>query len=181
MAKIRRNELCHCGSGRKYKYCHGSFEVLSDGSFSPTPDVRERIALEIERHNASEHRRRLMQGRGRPIVSFVDDAHGYRFVAIRSELRWSRTWLTFTDFLFDYIKFVLGTKWGTAELAKPPDTRHPLLGWYRKLCEFQQAHAASRKGDIYSGIATGAVRAYLGLAYDLYLCAHNAEATQSGC
>ena len=80
-----------------------------------------------------------MQGRGRPIVSFVDDAHGWSFVAIRSELRWSRTWLTFTYFLFDYIKFVLGTRGGTAQLAKvSEDPRHPLLGWYRKLCEFQQ-------------------------------------------
>jgi len=28
---------------------------------------------------------------------------------------------------------------------------------------------------VYSSEMTGAVRAYLGLAYDLYLCAHNAE------
>lgn len=115
-----------------------------------------------------------MQGLGRPIVSF--ESHGYRMVAIGSELRWSKSWRTFTDFLFDYIKLVVGPEWGTAELAKPKELSHPLLGWYRKVCEFQRTHAASnKKGEIYSGIATGAVRAYLGLAYDLYLCAHNAD------
>ena len=27
MAKTGRNDLCHCGSGRKYKKCHGNKET----------------------------------------------------------------------------------------------------------------------------------------------------------
>jgi hypothetical protein len=34
MAKTGRNDLCHCGSGRKYKKCHGVKE---------TPAARGRI------------------------------------------------------------------------------------------------------------------------------------------
>lgn len=30
MAKPGRNDLCHCGSGRKYKKCHGPKEGQSD-------------------------------------------------------------------------------------------------------------------------------------------------------
>jgi SEC-C motif len=36
MAKTGRNDLCHCGSGRKYKKCHGVKE---------TPAARGRILL----------------------------------------------------------------------------------------------------------------------------------------
>jgi hypothetical protein len=127
----------------------------------------------IGRHAAREHRRRLMQGLGRPIMSWED--HGYRLIAIGSEIRWSKGWLTFPDFLFVYITTVLTPEWGNAELGKSEEKRHPLLRWYQKLCAFQQAQAGSRKGEIYTATMTGAVRAYLGLAYDLYLSAHNAE------
>jgi hypothetical protein len=36
MAKTGRNDLCHCGSGRKYKKCHGVKE---------TPAARGRVML----------------------------------------------------------------------------------------------------------------------------------------
>jgi hypothetical protein len=131
------------------------------------------MQLQLARHEAREHQRRLMQGLGRPIISFED--HGYRIVAVGSELRWSKAWRTFPDFLFDYIKAVLTPEWGNSELKKPEDERHPLMGWYRRVCDFQRAHPASAKDGIYEASMTGAVEAYLGLAYDLYLCAHNAE------
>lgn len=31
MGKIGRNDLCHCGSGRKYKKCHGLTDDTSRG------------------------------------------------------------------------------------------------------------------------------------------------------
>ncbi len=53
--------------------------------------------------------------------------------------------------------------------------RHPLLDWYRKVCDFQHSQQKSAIDGLYHSEMTGAVKAYLGLAYDLYLCAHNAE------
>jgi len=38
MAKTGRNDLCHCGSGRKYKKCHGAKD---------TPAARGRMMLVI--------------------------------------------------------------------------------------------------------------------------------------
>jgi hypothetical protein len=131
------------------------------------------MQLEGKRVEAREHRRRLMQGLGRPIISV--ESHGYRIVAIGNLLRSSNRWRTFHDFLFDYIRIVLTPEWGNAELAKPDADRHPLIRWYRKLCEFQQEQTRANPGRIYSGAMTGVIKAYLGLAYDLYLCAHNAE------
>jgi hypothetical protein len=141
-------------------------------SVVPSPDAVARMQLEYARREAREHQRRLMQGLGRPIISFEN--HGYRVVCVGKEVRWSKTWRTFPDFLFDYIKHVLTPEWGNAELKKPEVERHPLIRWYQKVCLFQQAQLARADG-IYEAEMTGAVRAYLGLAYDLYLCAHNAE------
>jgi hypothetical protein len=138
----------------------------------PSPEVLARIQLEAARQEAREHQRRLMQGLGKPIVSFENQ--GYRVVCVGKEVRWSKTWRTFPDFLFDYIKVKLTPEWGNAELAKPEAARHPLLKWYHKVCMLQQALPKGPDG-IYSAEMTGAVRAYLGLAYDLYLSAHNAE------
>ena len=132
------------------------------------------MRLQFARHEAREHERRLVQGLGRPIISFEDN-NGYRIVAIGNEVRWSKTWRTFPDFLFDYIKYILTPEWGNAELDKPESERHPLLGWYHKVCDFQRAALKPGSNGIYQARMTGAVRAYLGLAYDLYLCAHNAE------
>ena len=138
----------------------------------PSPEALAWLQLEAARQEAREHQRRLMQGLGKPIISFQN--HGYRVVCVGKEVRWSKAWRTFSDFLFDYIKVKFTPEWGNAELAKPEAERHPLLKWYYKVCMLQQALPKGPDG-IYSAEMTGAVRAYLGLAYDLYLSAHNAE------
>ncbi len=174
MSKLGRNEPCHCGSGKKYKRCCGGNASASTAQFHLSPEIQHRLNLEIGRHEAKEHRRRLMQGLGRPIISF--EAHGHRLVAVRNRIYWSKNWRTFHDFLFDYIRAVLTPEWGNAELAKPEGNCHPLISWYRKVCEHQRTSLASLKqGEIYTDDMTGVMKAYLGLAYDLYLCAHNAE------
>jgi hypothetical protein len=138
----------------------------------PSPEAIAQMQLEYARDEAREHQRRLMQGLGRPIISFED--HGYRTVCVGKDVRWSKAWRTFPDFLFDYIEVKLTPEWGNAELAKPADERHPLLKWYHKVCTFQRMPPKGPDG-VYQAEMTGAVRVYLGLAYDLYLCAHNAE------
>ena len=140
---------------------------------APAPEDLARMSLEMQRHEAREHRRRLMQGLGRGIISF--ESHGFRLVTIGNEVRWSKGWRTFHNFLLDYIKAALTPEWGTAELAKPEGEQHPLMTWIRRVGAFLQAPAKTRQGDINTAQMTGVVRAYLGLAYDLYLSAHNAE------
>lgn len=170
--KIGRNAPCPCGSGKKYKRCCGDAGTSAAG-FRLPPEALRQMQLEMQRLEAKEYRRQLMQGLGRPIISL--ESHGFRLVAVGSEIRWSRAWRTFHDFLFDYIKVVLTTAWGNAELKKPDGECHPLITWYRKVCLYQQTHAIAGRGKLYTGRMTGVVKAYLGLAYDLYLCAHNAD------
>jgi hypothetical protein len=172
MSEIGRNAPCPCGSGKKYKRCCGAIgPVAPPPQSQATPEIPRDALLEFRRQEAREYQRRLMQGLGRPIISF--ESNGYRLVAIGNEIQRSTRWRTFHDFLADYIKYLLTPEWGKAELVKPEAERHPLFSWFGKYERYTAAVA--KRGEIFSAPMTGAIKAVLGLAYDLYLCAHNAE------
>lgn len=170
--KIGRNDPCHCGSGRKFKRCHGS--GTTQGSRKPTnvqpiPGYIRDAFLTAE---ATRLRRERQQGLGKPIISA--EIGGTRFVAIGTRLAYSDKFKTFHDFLGEYIKVTLGADWGNRELGKPLEDRHPILQWYQLLCILQREFI-KEPGKVHSGPMTGAAAAYLGLAYDLYALDHNAE------
>lgn len=167
MVSVGRNQPCPCGSGKKYKKCHGGV------AYAQTIGRGEGFAQnQVEVHRLQRERQ---QGKGRPIVSV--EATGTRVVAVGKRLC-RGPWKTFHDFLFDYIRWAVGPDWGQAELAKAPDERHPILNWYEGLCRLQAQHA-NRHGGIYNAPMTGAARAYLGLAYDLYTLEHNEAQTEN--
>jgi hypothetical protein len=123
--------------------------------------------------NALKARREKQQGLGRPIIAAkVNDGH--QMVAVGKRVYFSRNWSTFHDFLRDHLFGLLGKEWCEAELAKVPGTRHRILQW------FDQATDAARRtgtkiGQIYSAPMTGATRAFVNLAYNIYLIAHHTE------
>jgi hypothetical protein len=164
MGKIGRNEPCLCGSGKKYKRCHGAPERQEYD--------RQMHEVMITRAEAMRVQRERQQGLGNPIVS--GEAFGQRFVAVKNRLLFSKKWRTFHDFLGDYIKKTMGPEWGNAELAKPFEQRHPILVWYHHVCMHQQRYAKGTD-ELYSMPMTGAVSAYVHLAYDLYTLDHNVE------
>lgn len=176
--KIGRNGPCFCGSGRKFKHCHGGVQYALPALLAR--DRTEKLIIEqgrrlFEKHKAQELQRQKQQGLGRPIISM--EFKGYRFVAVGSKLLYGK-WKTFPDFLSDYIKLALGEDWGNAEIAKPLAQRHPLMQWYDKISHLQIAHA-NEPGALISTPMTGAVSAYNRLAYNLYLIAHNGRDIQT--
>ncbi|MDD3183402.1 MAG: SEC-C metal-binding domain-containing protein [Alphaproteobacteria bacterium] len=169
--KIRRNEKCPCGSGKKYKYCHGNSTTSSTLPLN-TDSYEKEFQQQFREIQAKQKLQQDMQGLGRPIISFV--SHGYRLVAVGNTLHWSKNWKTFHDFLLYYIKKAMGEDWGNVELKKPYEQRHPVLQWYHQVCLYQQA-TIKVPGHVSSAPMTGAVEAYIQLAYNLYLLAHNIE------
>jgi hypothetical protein len=140
----------------------------------PSESAFEAMRREMGRVNADEYRRRLMYGLGRPIVSF--ESNGYRIVAVGTEIRWSKDWKTFAGFLMDYIKTTLTAKWGSDELRKPTLEMHPLIRWFKHIGEsITKARTMKVNPDLRETTMDGAARAFLGLAYDLFLCAHNVK------
>ncbi|MGX4773894.1 YecA family protein [Bradyrhizobium guangdongense] len=166
MVKIGRNAPCPCGSGKKYKRCHGAFDkaptvVTTPPIFGgPLPDP------------AAEAIRLVQQGRGRPIISAPVGEH--RIVAVGTEVHWSKKWKTFPDFLGDYIKAKLGADWAKRELSKPAEDQHVLMQWAHRIAAYQK-QTITRPGDIVSAPMTGVVACFLGTAYALYLLQHNVD------
>ena len=170
MARVGRNQDCPCGSGIKYKRCHGN--PLHPKPLPPPQEATKEIQNAIRRHEAEELIRIQQQGEGRPIISTVFKDH--RFIAVGDKLHYSKKWKFFPDFLSDYLKTVTDSEWGNSELKKDWDERHPILRWYHDYCVAQ--HASEKQPDgTYSAIPTGVVNCYLGLAYGLYLLHHNVE------
>ena len=66
----------------------------------------------------------------------------------------------------------MGEAWGDAELRKSHETRHPLLNWHQETA-IQMNAAMKEAGKVNTATATGTISAYLQLAYNLYLIAHN--------
>ncbi len=170
MSKLRRNEPCHCGSGEKYKHCHGAYSSSPHGR--RTKVDLSNIFTQLRRHESREEMRRIQQGLGRPIISIVQ--HQHRMVAVGNTSHWSKNWEAFPDFLSDYIKTTLGPDWGNSEIHKPFEARHPILQWYDVSARYQKA-MHDKNGNTAGTPITGATACYLGLAYCLYLIAHNVE------
>jgi len=128
--KIGRNDPCFCGSGKKFKRCHGGVQhtlpALLTGEKLTKQIIEEGKRL-FEQHKARELQRKKQQGLGRPIISI--EHQGYRFVAVGNTFHYGK-WKTFPDFLHYYIKHTLSGEWGNAEIAKPLPERHPLMQWY---------------------------------------------------
>jgi hypothetical protein len=171
--KVGRNDPCLCGSGKKFKKCHG--QGSSTPSAIQTEQLPEVVKQILERQKAAELQREKQQGFGKPIISTFCD--GQRFVAVKDKIFHSPKWKTFHDFLHYYIKILLGGEWAEQELKKPEAERHPLLNWYEITARFQNQFI-KEPGKINIAPMTGAVTAYLGLAYSLYLVAHNVTVQQ---
>jgi hypothetical protein len=153
MAEIGRNQPCPCGSGKKYKRCHGSLAA----ALTPLP------APEVFR--AGELIRQHQQGHGRPIIATKVADH--QIVAVGNTIYYSKNWKTFPDFLASYIIARLGKEWLEDELAKPVANRHPIMQWEREYADYQRT-TLKTPGEVVSAEINGVVAAYLGTAYALF-------------
>lgn len=166
--KVGRNQACPCGSGKKFKHCHGRMTPAALGGSA----FDNAVSTSRARHEARERVRQTQQGRGKPIIS--EKVNEHQLVAVANRIHSSKTWKTFIDFLGYYIKIKLTAEWGNAELAKPLGERHPILQWYDAVCQ-AQARSIETPGVPASMEVTGALACYYGLAYALYLIEHNVE------
>lgn len=168
-SKVGRNELCPCGSNKKFKRCHGGPNAAYEEMISRGAQEAQRLAA-IQRIQ-----RERQQGLGRGIVS--SEIGGARMVVVG--LRKLRgEWKTFHDFLYAYAMDVIGQDWFRAEADKPAAVRHPIFNWHGRLTTL--AKVSQGVSDHIKRIPlTGAINAYLTLAYDLYTLEHNASQTHT--
>lgn len=111
-------------------------------------------------------------GMVKPIVQ--TDLNGRKFVAVGNVLYYSDKWITFIDFLLDYLMFVFGRKWFDGEVKKTANDQHPVMQWRRSLFRFHEKQSMGTDG-LYKVVPSGPMKAYLTLSYDLYLLYHQTK------
>jgi hypothetical protein len=166
--RLGRNDPCPCGSGRKVKKCCGTEEARR-----ASDEVERRAAEEADRqmHNEmreiveAEQERQRRYGKVRPIISARCQDH--QFVAVGNRLYYDKKWANFTDFLFFYVKDVMGKEWWLAEAAKSPNERPPIVKWHDHLVETQRGQQPDPETGLFSAVKDGILSALLTLAYDL--------------
>lgn len=163
--KIGRNNLCPCGSNKKYKHCCGAVNPLPNASA-----IDQKAITKINKILQKEREREGRYGKTRPIIH--SKFKGYDFIAVGNQFHYSKKWKTFIDFLMDYIIKTLGSEWGQKELKKTTKERHPIINWYVETCDFQEKQTIC-KDEVYDVIPCGSLKAYIHLAYDLYILRHH--------
>jgi len=151
MLNVGRNQPCPCGSGKKYKRCHGAYGVNQPPLHSS--ERQAAIDLRIKQVNAFNARREKQQGLGRPIIAAKLRDH--QMVAVGNRVHFSTKWRTFHDFLRDHLFSLLGKEWGEAELAKPPEERHRILRWFDQAIE-DVRRTGTKTGEVYTAPMSGA-------------------------
>lgn len=168
--RIGRNQPCPCGSGKKYKRCHGKpadipmTPKLPPGFIAKVRKWHEEVVRGPERY-AEKH------GHGRPplVITF----QGAKMVAVGGEIyRQDPEFSTgFPNFIRDHGWMTVGEKWMLDEGAKPFEDRHQLAKWFHIHTTHAQKHFDA--GIPVTPIGAGA--AWMRFAYDLYQIRHNAK------
>ena len=124
----------------------------------------------LRQQQAAESVRQQQQGHGNPIVSWMDEANGFRFVAVKMTVHWGKNWVIFSNFLDYFMKKTLGHEWGERERSKG---QHLLFRWLQKT----QAYSSHQPGEpkVKTIVMMGFIACWLHLAYALYLIAHHDE------
>lgn len=144
--KVGRNDLCPCGSGLKFKKCHLKMPSLSQlRSPKPPPPLPPDIIRKFEEHRLREEARIASFGHIRETVH-IPDYPGYRFVAVRGKLYYSKKWNFFADFLAEYGAIQFGKAWLESQVKTAPEDQHPLYVWKRQSYEFMKAQKPQPDG-----------------------------------
>jgi hypothetical protein len=168
--KVARNQPCPCGSGKKYKHCHGTINPPRTNEHFP--QVQKLIKTILARAEARRSEIERQHGMGRPPIAL---RHlGRQIVGVGSTLFWSKKWKTFPDFLMDFFKNCVGETWWKEQVARRVENRHPLYHWYVLTCEYQRKMIRT-PGEITEHPTIVAAQGVLWFAYGLYLLRHNVE------
>jgi len=164
--KVGRNDLCPCGSGKKFKKCHLNMPSLSGRPVQSRPTLPPDVWRDIEKHRLEQEARVQAFGHIREPVQ-IPDYNGYRMVAVRGRMYFSKKWRFFSDFLFEYGKMRFGKEWLDAQNLALASDQHPLYVWRMQAHEFMLRQKPQPDGTFVTR-PSGPMAACNNFYYDLY-------------
>jgi hypothetical protein len=105
-------------------------------------------------------------GEIRPIIH-IPDYKGWRLVAVRNRLYYSKKRNFFTDFLFEYGMSRFGKEWLEAQKTAAIVDQHPVYIWRKRAHAFMQ-HQKPQPDGTFVAVPNGPMAACNNLYYDLY-------------
>jgi hypothetical protein len=149
----KRNDLCICGSGRKYKNCCiGKKDYIPISAFYNEKDF-----------NFIEPHLNLI-----PSIEW----QGKRIRPIQDRLYFVEPEKTFHDFLVDTLLLAIGKDFQEKMHNTLPEEQHVIYRWWLSFCEWSQTGSNIKtlldEKEVYSGTVTGHVKAFSQLAYDIF-------------
>ena len=166
--KMGRNDLCYCGSGKKYKKCH----LDEDRNSTTNPDLSSLI--DQVRGREAEIAEREYGGYYLPHIQSVHQ--GKRVRAIGTLLSFRALDETFHEFIIDLLRYSLGRKWIKRQRELPEADRHFIALCYTKYLEWRERNKTdtNREGGRYGAFPDGWTRSLFSLAFDVYCLRHRA-------
>ena len=134
--------------------------------------LMKEIQKRIKEYKIKENAFQKKYGHIRKIVH--GNTKDYKCIAVGKTILADKQWITFPDFLMDYLKIILGKEWWKLNINKTEPKQHPIIVWHRKMLEFQKKQKINDNG-IYEAEANAPMLSFILLAYDLYTIAHNFE------
>jgi SEC-C motif len=151
----RRNDPCHCGSGKKYKQCHLDADAASDRierlrceipPADPASMAEVMPILEAKLAKEQETDRRLREEYG-VHINYVRPVQwqGGKVWAIGSRVYPGRPPTeTFHEFILHVLRGTLGEPWRAEQAALPVERRHFVLRCFDELARFKAQLDAER-------------------------------------
>ena len=165
--KIGRNDPCFCGSGKKYKRCHIDQPIVDPMS----PEFQGKAFALFDAKIAAEKKRKERFGDVRPIMHV--EAWGKKLVSVGNRIYFNdEPQTSFSDFLQNHLRDILGTEWWKGEASKPVIARHPIAQWQAHAEDLVKGETPDERGR-YSIPVDGVISAFMNLAYDLYIVRDN--------
>jgi hypothetical protein len=169
--KLRRNDPCHCGSGKKYKRC--CLERDRTGTTAAKPVIH----LPYPETDPAFRTERDEKGRllGKPFIEA--EWQGKRVRAVGALIAMRPTTETDHEFFVSVLCKILSNDWHEAQLAMPEEHRHVVECWIAQWDALRRGEGEAidktqEAEHLYSATATGDLKALLCLAYDVYTLKH---------
>jgi uncharacterized protein YchJ len=171
--KVGRNDLCPCGSGKKFKKCHYGMPPIGSRPAQSPPPLPPHIIQQFHQHQLEENARVATYGEIRPIIHIPDYAN-YRFVVVRNRVYYmeKEKWKFFTDFLLYYGLTRLGKEWFDQQKAAAPADQHPAYVWRNAAYAFM-GRQEKRPDGSFAATPNGTMAALIAFYYDLYIVHDN--------
>jgi hypothetical protein len=189
VSRPRRNDPCHCGSGKKYKRCCLDGDVVRDRIERLTREIppadpalmaEVMPILQAKMAKEQETARRLRDDYG-VHVNYVRPVQwqGGKVWAIGSRVYPARPANdTFHEFILHVLRETFGEPWHAEQVALAADQRHFIARCFAELAEFKKANIDPdqlERDGVVSAEPNGWVSYLMSLAWDVATLIHASE------